>query len=82
MTTVAAAIVSGTFALIAGCVVAWFNGQLRDIRGELDVCQRDRRQLRSLVQLIAGAIVGMLPEPERLTLLRRIDEAIPVDEAA
>lgn len=44
-----------------------------------DACLRDRRQLRELLQMIAGAFVGLLPERERLTMLAAIDEKLDGD---
>ena len=62
------------------------NLQYEEAKKQRDACERDRRQLRQLIQLIAGAFVGLLPERdshqeiyemlERLTLLRSIDEAM------
>lgn len=76
-------------AILAACIgavgvilAARVSSQIARIKGDLDACLRDRRQLRQLVQLIAGAFVGTLPERERLSLLRRIDETLETDEAA
>lgn len=90
MTTIAAAALGALGAIMAALVAAWvrqmersFQEANRKVRADLDACLRDRQALRQLVQLIAGAFVGLLPERERLTLLRAIDETVmPVDEAA
>jgi hypothetical protein len=49
------------------------------IRRDLEACERDRRQLKQVLQLVVGSIVGLLPERERLTLLRAVDNALEDD---
>lgn len=72
---------AGFAAFLIAALTAYLT--LGPMRGELEACRRDRRDLRYRLEIVTGAIVGMLPEPDRLQLLRRIDEHIPrIDEAA
>jgi hypothetical protein len=55
---------------------------LAPMRAELEACKKDRRELRLTIQIVVGAIVGLMPEPERLQLLRTIESHLPEEEAA
>lgn len=73
---VLAAVVSGMFVLAATWFGSWINTRIRRLEQELEVCRRERAGLRQNLQLVVGAIVGLIPERDRLNLLARIDESI------
>lgn len=74
---VVAAIVSGVFVLTASMMGRWLSARVRRLEASLDQCLRERQALRRNLQLVVGAIVGLIPEPQRLALLRTIDESVP-----
>ncbi len=76
MSAIATAAVAGGCGIVATLSAAWVSSRLRVMRADLDACLRDRRQLRQVLQLITGAFVGLLPERERLALLRTINETV------
>jgi hypothetical protein len=60
----------------ATVLVAILGAFFQRIRRDLEACERDRRQLKQVLQLVVGSIVGLLPERERLQLLRAVDDAL------
>lgn len=82
------AIVSASAALFVASftlfiTAPWLRNELEDVRRELEVCARDRANYRLQLQLIVSALVGLLPEPRRLELLRRVGAATePIDDEA
>ncbi len=77
MTSVAVALITALTAIVVALVTGW----TRRVRSELEACLRERRQLKQVLQLVIGSIVGLLPERQRLELLRAVDDALD-DEAA
>lgn len=78
MNTVVAAVIAA-FASVGIAAVSWLGAR---IRRDLDACERDRRQLKQVLHLVVGSIVGLLPERDRLHLLHAVDRALDDDEAA
>jgi hypothetical protein len=72
MSAVAAAFVSGAFAIIVA-VIAYEGAKFRR---DLDACLRDRKQLRQTLQLIVSALVGLLTDEKRDELLIAVERAV------
>jgi hypothetical protein len=66
-----AAIIAGALSLIVAAFTLYVTQG--PIRRDLDACLRERAWLRTNLQLVQGAIVGMLPERERFALLRQLE---------
>lgn len=75
--TIAAAAVTAVGAIVA----VWVGALAQKIRGELEACRRDRRQLRQVLQIVVSSLVGLLPEETRLRLLTNLDDALTPDDA-
>jgi len=73
-------IVAAVIAAFAAVLVALLTSFTQRVRNELDACLRERRQLKQVLQLVVGSIVGLLAEPQRLELLRAVDKALDDDE--
>jgi hypothetical protein len=79
MTPIAVAVITGLFTTLAAIVAVF----AQRVRRDLDACLRDRRQLKQVLQLTVGALVGLLPDHQRDQLLVNVAGALEsVDEAA
>lgn len=66
----------GLLALFGSILITLLTMFVQKVRGELEACLRDRRQLKQVLQLVVGSIVGLLPQEQKLELLRAVDRAL------
>lgn len=84
---ITAAIVSSGTALALGIVNGLrgmartrFRRELEEMRVRVEVCDRERIRLRRNLELIMGALLALIPEPQRLDLLRHVAEDTIADQ--
>ena len=70
----------GAIIAVAGAVYTLLRSILRAIRADLEACLRDRTTLRRDLMIVQGALLGLLPEASRLSLLRQLSDAIEPHE--
>lgn len=65
-------------ALLLSAITAYVT--LAPIRNELNVCKKERTELRRRLEIVTAAIIGTLPHDQRVNLLAELDERIrPID---
>ena len=67
-------ILVATIAGASSIVVAIVGMVGARVKRDLDACERDRRMMRHMLHLFVGAIVGVVPERERLKLIEAAAE--------
>jgi predicted type IV restriction endonuclease len=77
VTAVIAATVTALAAVFVALITAFYNR----IRRDLEACERERKQLKQVLQLVVSSIVGLLQPEQKVALLQAVDAALN-DESA